>query len=1560
MIIMWLIPAYRPIVGLLALLFLMPTAVALILEPSNEGQSTVRMLVLTNWPSDVARMEGSGLDIIEVYDKFVLVDADPTAVSAGGWSILSTAYDMYSIDMLGARFDTRDGFPDIRADLMLPDRGTDHGDVVHYIVQFQGPIKSEWNDRVASMGGLATYYIPNNAYIVAMDGSTRAGVEALPFVQWVGLYQPAMKVQGELLDPKKAGDVDLKLILHGGTDVGVFMRHLGDIDGDVDVQKVTPVSDGETDVLLTVDVTTVPSLARLDEVYFIEEVPFLQFWNGQAQYIVQSGLANQRPVFDHGIHGENQTIGNADSGIYVQHWAFHDSAQTVKFADPNTQPNDPPNLNHRKVVHYWTFADSTDSANINGHGTMTTGTNAGDSTPNGGDGSNNGQAYKAKLTFQDIGGAWSLVGVPSDLGNLFQPAYNDGARIHSNSWGGGNGGEYASESQDIDRYMWTHPEMLISFAAGNWMMGGTAPAGSVSPPSTAKDCMTVGAAEHGLAGDMKGYSERGPTDDGRIKPTIYTPTDIQSPQINTQNSYTSLGGTSGATPVAVGAATLVRQYYQEGWYPSGTKTSTDGFNASAALVKATMVNSGEETQGSGAHDTKYNNMPFPNNDQGYGYVRLDSALFFQGDNKLLYVVDNKDGLSTGNDFELSLNIVDEAIPFEVTLAWTDYEGSLGAGTELVNNLDLEITGPDLTVYKGNVYVTTGTPHQSTSGGSFDSKNVEETFLLKTPTRGGYKIRVIATNVAQGPQPFALVATGVFNRDPDLALLDKDFVVSTPLPMEGETVNINGTVRNNGGDILVPVGVKFIIDGVDQNTMSLDLGPTQRASFNVSWVAVAGNHTFEFTADPDNAIAEGSELNNNVTIFRWCNAMPKANITANATTVLTYEQVQFDASASTDDGPSKQYYFDFGDGKNQKWGGNPKATHIYTDEGVYNISVKVQDNMSLISKPDLVQVTVLNRAPIASARSSAQEVLTFVDIIFDSMGSTDKDGTFTFIWDFGDGATSKNGSVSHNFTDNGNYSVTLTLTDDDGATSNKSLWVNILDRPPTSYFEVFNDVANTTVYNAGNTSTTFTFIGTASDMDGEIAEYRWDMGDGNTSNESVFDYKFRDEGDYTIIMYVIDDDGSESPFSSYTVYISNLPPVADLSASDINVLTYENVSFLQKASDTDGQIARFLWDMGDGTTYEEADPTHMFKEDGLYAVTLTVWDDDNELARAEMEITVHNRAPVAVATYNFTVEQDQPLELDASWSTDVDGTIVLFQWTFNDTEMPQGERVVYSFPTPGQRTFTLQVTDNDGATDLINLNITVLEKPPPDEPDLTLSSAMGVPLWLLGVIVVFVIALVAGFMMAKRRKRAPLQAIPPEGALEKVATVQDLSRTKDKWREGRMDETTMGAGMGAGGSVRADAGAAIYGAPELAYTPSVEYENIYGEVVTDEQQTYETYDAASKPQQQQPQQDETTFVEEMPEAEAPEEPVAGSGGEAVEEAAVPIVMATKGDVDDEGIDFDAWSEAQKTRVEEPPPTDETEIFSGIQTNVSEEGPAPKHKMGNDEIPVAKAKVAKKKM
>jgi hypothetical protein len=373
-----------------------------------------------------------------------------------------------------------------------------------------------------------------------------------------------------------------------------------------------------------------------------------------------------------------------------------------------------------------------------------------------------GMAPQAKLIVQDCGYQVNVcadcpgIGCPViDLVPVFEQAYNQGARLHTNSWGDEEDdfvrGEYTSACEDADTVMWNNTDYLLFFAAGN---SGSA-TGTVDSPSTAKSVISVGSTGHDTSADSISYfSSRGPTEDGRIKPSV---TMVGSNVVSARNDFdigtdncTAIGasGTSMATPGAAGFTALIREYFVDGFYPSGSEITADGFAPSAALLRAALVNSGEQMTNAGF---------IPNNDQGWGRILLDNVLYFPGDARKLWIVDETTGFETGSSGESLVYFVEVASggqPFEVTLAWTDYPAIAAANPTIVNDLDLLVTGPTGTYY-GNEFVS----GQSVTGGSADRINTLENMLLSTPTPGLWKITVTSFSVPNGPQPFALVVTG---------------------------------------------------------------------------------------------------------------------------------------------------------------------------------------------------------------------------------------------------------------------------------------------------------------------------------------------------------------------------------------------------------------------------------------------------------------------------------------------------------------------------------------------------------------------------------------------------------------------------------------------------------------------------------------------------------------------------------------------------------------------------------------------------------------------------------
>ena len=163
--------------------------------------------------------------------------------------------------------------------------------------------------------------------------------------------------------------------------------------------------------------------------------------------------------------------------------------------------------------------------------------------------------------------------------------------------------------------------------------------------------------------------------------------------------------------------------------------------------------------------------------------------------------------------------------------------------------------------------------------------------------------------------------------------------------------------------------------------------------------------------------------------------------------------------------------------------------------------------------------ILNHPPIASFTESSESVIVGETIYFNASDSYDPDGTIiSYFWDFGDGTNTTGVVVNHSYADNGNYTVTLMVTDDEGATDSATATKTILNRSPVAGFSESAE----TVY----TGETISFNASSSyDPDGTIVSYFWDFGDGSNATGVIVNHTYVDSGNYTVTLTVTDDDGA---------------------------------------------------------------------------------------------------------------------------------------------------------------------------------------------------------------------------------------------------------------------------------------------------------------------------------------------------------------------------------------------------------------------------------------------------
>jgi hypothetical protein len=526
-------------------------------------------------------------------------------------------------------------------------------------------------------------------------------------------------------------------------------------------------------------------------------------------------------VWARGLLGDGQIVAVADTGLEHAMCFFADPAHAV--IPQSVAPPAPLalQLDHRKILAYnapHPAALATDDSFR--HGTHTAGSVAGDSLahPAGpaaaGHDHGDGMAPLARIVFEDVSGSVNSscstsIAVDS-IELLLQQEHAAGARVSSNSWGAG-GGLFALE---IDAAGWQLEDLLVVFSAGNNGAGG------LTAPAACKNCVTVGAAENwddafrDVFGtldpeNMTAFSSRGPTADGRIKPDVVAPgfrvgssrfpveyvPDSEDPACEpggpgvcapgfggcyvTDTAQTChadlLLGTSMAAPIVAGLAALAREYFADGFHPGGFPAAADARTPSAALLKAVLVNGARgmaghlyERRGVAIDFGPLEDAPSPV--QGWGRAQLDDALHFSGDSRKLWLLDvpNAGGIAAGQSLRATLAVSDASEPLKLTLAWTDPPAQPVAELALVNDLDLRLTAPDGTIYRGNQWaagepvVDGGKLSQPDPPGK-DAVNNVEGVLVALPPPGVWVVEVLGADVPGVPgellQGAAVVATG---------------------------------------------------------------------------------------------------------------------------------------------------------------------------------------------------------------------------------------------------------------------------------------------------------------------------------------------------------------------------------------------------------------------------------------------------------------------------------------------------------------------------------------------------------------------------------------------------------------------------------------------------------------------------------------------------------------------------------------------------------------------------------------------------------------------------------
>ncbi|HEY7160708.1 MAG TPA: PKD domain-containing protein [Acidobacteriota bacterium] len=355
----------------------------------------------------------------------------------------------------------------------------------------------------------------------------------------------------------------------------------------------------------------------------------------------------------------------------------------------------------------------------------------------------------------------------------------------------------------------------------------------------------------------------------------------------------------------------------------------------------------------------------------------------------------------------------------------------------------------------------------------------------------------------------------------------------------------------------------------------------------------------------------------------------------------------------------------------------------------------------------------NSQPVARFTMTPNEGTAGTVFNFDASNSSSPGGTIQiYDWDFGDFRTEVGKNVTHQYANAGNYTVKLTITDDRQQQASATREIQVKKgSPPIARFTV--------TPSSGGTSEEFRFDASESeDKDGQIVSYEWKFNGGTKFTGKVFTRKFPEEGNYTVELTVLDDDGLSGTRESDINVRGGLAPIARFRVTPSSGGVDTTFTFdAADSSDSDGRIVDYVWKFAGGSTYHGRSFSRKFPEPGTYFLTLTVTDDDGLTGFDEDDIEVVNGGgnnPVAKFSISpSSGDVDTTFTFDASASSD-DGNITNYSWKFNGGSKYEGKIFSRKFPEKGTYNVELTVSDDDGLQDTAEKEIEVGDNDPPPQ------------------------------------------------------------------------------------------------------------------------------------------------------------------------------------------------------------------------------------------------------
>lgn len=414
----------------------------------------------------------------------------------------------------------------------------------------------------------------------------------------------------------------------------------------------------------------------------------------------------------------------------------------------------------------------------------------------------------------------------------------------------------------------------------------------------------------------------------------------------------------------------------------------------------------------------------------------------------------------------------------------------------------------------------------------------------------------------------------------------------------------------------------------------------------------------------------------ITLVNRAFAQPTASFSATPTVGCAPLSVIF----SNNSIGANSYYWNFGNGNSSALQ-NP--TTVYLTPGSFTVTLIAINTLTgqrdTLTAVDYIFIVTPPNADFAAAPLAACEEEVAINFLNTSTGA------ITYIWDFGDGATSTLTNPTHVYTTPGNYNIKLIATNGFGCNgiTTKNNFITIHPKPDATFTSPFTSSCDSIdVFNFNNAGT-------------GIATWLWDFGDGTTSTLQNPTHVYNSTGSFTVTLIATTILGCID-----TVSIPNYITIGNTLIPNFTVNNSTGCDSLTVSFSCNVPNATsWSWNFGDGGTSTQQNPTHFYASPGNYNITLTV----TTTSGCNGTVTLPNYIQVdPLPVVNFTATQATPCDPYTFQFTNTSTNGTTYLWEFGDGSTSTAQNPVHTFPNDTTYDVTLHVYSVNGCEIILTI------------------------------------------------------------------------------------------------------------------------------------------------------------------------------------------------------------------------------------------------------------------